>query len=75
MTVDRVESEKKKLNISTIKLGFVKKFPNEILTSILLQEPDEMTSDELIGAIGVWLTICDLESNKNEKDRVNKEGF
>ena len=75
MTVDRVESEKKKLNISTIKLGFVKKFPNEILTSILLQEPDEMTSDELIGAIGVWLTICDLESNKNEKDRVNKGGF
>lgn len=57
--------------IRGLKERFAHKFPNVELSQILLSEPDEMSIEELIGAVGVWLNILD-ESNNNLKFQSEK---
>lgn len=76
MNTERIETERKIVNINTLKLGLVKKFPKETMTSILLQEPDEMVIEEFLAKVGTWLAICDLERrNKNLNGEARIGGF
>ena len=53
---------------------FTERYPTHTLTLIILNEPDQMTAEEFLAKVGTWLSICDIESNKNEKDQVKKGG-
>ena len=57
----------KVINIQKLKHSFTKKFPDSETTKILLSMPDEIEAEELIGAVGVWLNILDMESANNLK--------
>ena len=52
------------ISIRTLKHGFAKKFPNSPITQTLLSLPDQVSEEELIGAVGIWLNILDSESAK-----------
>ncbi len=55
------------VNIQILKNRFAMKFPNSETTKILLSMPNEVEGEELIGAVGVWLNILDMESANNIK--------
>ena len=59
----------KYVSISKLKHRFNQKFPDSPILQILLSMPDEIPAEELIGAVGVWLNILDVERNKNLKDQ------
>lgn len=54
----------RKVSIKSLISTFVSKFPNIKLTAILLSSPEEVNAEELIGAVGVWLTILDTEKQQ-----------
>ena len=60
-----INLERKLISISELKRSFSKKFPNSEIANILLNEPSEISVEELIGAVGVWLNILDMESVNN----------
>ena len=57
----------KVINIQKLKHSFVKKFPNSAILPLIFSLPDEVESEELIGAVGVWLNILDMERSNNLK--------
>jgi hypothetical protein len=57
----------KVINIQKLKHSFTNKFPDSETTKILLSMHDEIEAEELIGAVGVWLNILDMESANNLK--------
>jgi hypothetical protein len=57
--------EDKKISISRLKHSFAKKFPSSPILQTLLSMRDEIPADELIGAVGVWLNILDIENHNN----------
>jgi hypothetical protein len=56
----------REVSISNLKRNFVKKFPNSLLVSVLLREPDSMNVEELIGKAGTWLVFLQAE-RRDEK--------
>ena len=60
-------SKKKQIDLRTLKSNFATKFPNSETTKILLSMPNESEGEELIGAVGVWLNILDMERTNNLK--------
>ena len=56
-----------KISITILKRHYSIKFPNSPILTILLALPDEIEADELIGAVGVWLSILDMERANNLK--------
>ena len=68
-------TENQRVNLIRIKQIFNTKFPNNILALVLLNEPDKVTTKEFLAKVGTWLAICDIESNKNEKEQVKKGGI
>lgn len=56
-----------RVNIQMLKNRFVKKFPSSSILQIILSMPDVVEGDELIGAVGVWLNILDMERANNLK--------
>ncbi|MEM0142613.1 MAG: hypothetical protein QXL94_01465 [Candidatus Parvarchaeum sp.] len=56
--------KKKIINIQILKNRFAQKFPDSPILQILLEMPNEMEVEELIGSVGVWLSILDMESAK-----------
>ena len=79
MTIEgqiKTESKnKQKIDIRELKNKLTQKFLNREFTQVLLLEPDEMSIEEFIAKSGTWLTICDLERTKNEKEQVKEGGF
>jgi hypothetical protein len=59
--------KKKIISIQKLKNSYAQKYPNSPITQILLSMLDEVESDELIGAVGVWLNILDMERANNLK--------
>jgi hypothetical protein len=55
------------VRLKSLKQKFMQKFPNSSITSYLQSLPDEISGEELIGAVGVWLSILDMESANNLK--------
>ena len=53
-----------RVNIQMLKNRFVKKFPSSPILQMILSMPDEIEGEELIGAVGAWLSILDIESAK-----------
>ena len=53
-----------RVNIQIPKNRFVKKFPSSSILQIILSMPDVVEGEELIGAVGVWLNILDIERAK-----------
>ena len=53
-----------RVNIQMLKNRFVKKFPSSSILQIILSMPNEVEGEELIGAVGVWLSILDMERAK-----------
>ena len=53
-----------RVNIQMLKNRFVKKFPSSSILQIILSMPDVVEGEELIGAVGVWLNILDIERAK-----------
>lgn len=64
-----------KIDLSQVLQNFTERYPNHPLTPIILREPNQMTDEEFLGKVGTWLAICDIESNKNEKEQVRWGGF
>jgi hypothetical protein len=60
----RLGSKGRKINISQVKLLFSSRFPNLDFTKILLSEPDELSTDELVAKIGTWLLTLDEEKGR-----------
>jgi len=56
-----------RVNIQMLKNRFVKKFPSSSILQIILSMPDVVEGEELIGAVGAWLNILDMESANNLK--------
>ena len=57
-----------RVNIQIPKNRFAMKFPNSAILQIILSMPDEIEGEELIGAVGAWLTILDMERANNLKE-------
>ena len=57
----------KQISISRLKNSFVQKFPESPILRTLLSMPNEIPANELIGAVGVWLSILDMERANNLK--------
>ena len=53
-----------RVNIQIPKNRFAVKFPNSAILQIILSMPDKVEAEELIGAVGVWLSILEMESAK-----------
>lgn len=53
-----------RVNIQIPKNRFAMKFPNSAILQIILSMPNEVEGEELIGAVGVWLNILDIERAK-----------
>ena len=53
-----------RVNIQIPKNRFAVKFPNSAILQIILSMPNEVEGEELIGAVGVWLNILDIERAK-----------
>jgi hypothetical protein len=56
-----------KISIKNLKASFTGKFSNSIIFPLVISLPDELIIEELIGAVGVWLNILELESANNLK--------
>jgi hypothetical protein len=54
-----------KISIKRLKHRFAKEFPNSPLLSILVSMPDEISGEELIGAVAVLLDLLDRETHNN----------
>ena len=52
------------VNIQIPKNRFAMKFPNSAILQIILSMPNEVEGEELIGPVGVWLNILDIERAK-----------
>jgi hypothetical protein len=63
----RVDFERKGINIHGLKTRVNKKFPNSHILPILLSLPDDISAEELIGAVAVLLDLLDRESHNNLK--------
>jgi hypothetical protein len=63
----------KSVNISKLKTRVAKKFPNSEIANILLSEIDTQTAEEFIAKAEVWLSVVDMERNKNVKREIEKE--
>ena len=61
------------VSLKNLKSSFTKKFPTSTFLPLILSLPDEVEGEELIGAVGVWLNILDMERNKNMKREIEKE--
>lgn len=57
-------SDKLNVDISKVKHSFSKQYPNSSILSMLLDLPDVVSGAELIGAVGVWLSILDAEKQQ-----------
>ena len=57
----------KTVNVKPVKQAFSKNFPNSSILQTLLSMPDEVEIGELIGVVGVWLNILDMERANNLK--------
>lgn len=55
-----------RVNIQIPKNRFAMKFPNSPILQTLLSMPDEIEGEELIGAVGVWLNILDIEKGRDK---------
>lgn len=53
-----------KVDIQKLKYKIKTKFPDSNLSAIIASLPDQMTFEEFIGAVGVWLNILDLEKQQ-----------
>ena len=53
-----------RVNIQIPNNCFAMKFPNSAILQIILSMPNEVEGEELIGAVGVWLNILDIERAK-----------
>lgn len=56
-----------KISIKNLKASFTRKFPNSNILPLVISLSDELTVEELIGAVGVWLNILDMERANNLK--------
>lgn len=57
-------SKGKKISVKHLKQTLRIHYHDGAFISILLSEPDEMTIEEFIGAVGVWLSILDAEKQQ-----------
>lgn len=64
-----------KIELVNLKERFSNKYPHHPLANILLNEPDEMKSEEFLTMTRILLNLADLERTKNEKNQVRKGGF
>ena len=56
---------REQIELLTLKSNFITKFPNSPITQTLLNLPDTMDAEELIGAVAVLLDLLDRERNNN----------
>ncbi|MHB8397079.1 MAG: hypothetical protein ACYDAZ_04005 [Thermoplasmataceae archaeon] len=63
--MEKVVIENKEISIEHLKHTFAKKYPNSSILQTLLSMPDEMSSEELIGAVIVLLNLLDRENHNN----------
>ncbi|SIM83431.1 hypothetical protein [Cuniculiplasma divulgatum] len=47
----------RKIDISGVKVAFVRNFPSHPLSKILLSEPDSVTGEELLAKAQTWLAF------------------
>jgi len=52
------------ISIKKLKREFTKQFPESPLTAILLQENEELTSEELLAKVSTWLAIFNANKKK-----------
>lgn len=60
------------VNLHGLKTRMSRKFPNSKITNIILNEPSEISVEELIGAVGVWLNILDESYNNLKFQRIKE---
>jgi hypothetical protein len=53
------------VSVKRIKHSFSSHYPNSLILPILLSLPDEISGEELIGAVAVLLDLMDRERNNN----------
>jgi len=63
--MEKVVIENKEISIEHLKHTFAKKYPNSSILPILLSLPDQISGEELIGAVAVLLDLLDRENHNN----------
>jgi len=55
----------RKVNLLSLKSNFTKKYPTSAILRTILSLPDQISTEELIGASAVLLALLDTENHNN----------
>lgn len=50
------------INVKNVKFNFMKHHPQSLLSAVMKQAPDMMTSGEFLATVAAWLAIIDEET-------------